>query len=121
MGIEQLKARVVNIAEVLNIFSRVAHGSGVWALVGLVKPAQALLQADFGVLKAEIADCSKEERLDVEAAFKGALDLVNKDVQAKFQGGVDILDEVIDIAAAEVELVKKGIAEVAKVRALLGV
>lgn len=120
MGIEKLKAFVQSIAEVLNVLSKVAHGAGVFALVGLVKPAQALMQADFAAIKKELADLSAEERLEVEAAFKSALALVNKEVQAKIESMVNALDECVELVEGQVELVKKAILEVAKIRVILG-
>jgi len=121
-GVVVIERAVVACAEVLKVAYEVfVEKKGIWHLFGLQSVIQSIVAMDFANLKLEISDLSEAERESVEAKFKAGLPAA---LQASVGGAVDLLEEAIDLVEDVVAFVKdgyvKGLAFVAKAKALVG-
>ena len=124
-GIDNLKSSSVAVAKCLNVASKVLNKQGLWHLLELQEPISVLSKVDLASLKAEILDLQDSERKEVEDAFKGALDLVNKDVQVKIGAAFGLVEEAVAFVESAVTdlsaLYVNGKDLYLKARAFLGV
>lgn len=117
-GVETLKVLVVALAQALSVVVKVMRGNllALWGMLGVVST---LRDVDFAKLKLELGDLSAAERAVVEAAFAGALD-VDATLKAKLTESAGCLEEAAGMGEELVALYGRGVALVARVKALLG-
>lgn len=118
-GIEHLKTIMVGIAEIMNIASRVMHGSGIFALFGIMAPINKIRGTDMSLVLKELKDASPAERAELDKAFLGAMDLVNKEVQAKIGTMAGYLEECVTVVGDALSVVNRSQDLWARIKGLL--
>lgn len=119
-GVGEMKKAFGALAQAMNVISQALSGS-LFALFGLVTPLQALQGIDFALLGKEAGELDSADRAEVEVAFKGNLNLVNKTAQTKILAATDILEEAIATATEALSVVNSGLSLVNRTKALLGI
>lgn len=119
-GVDNLKAVASDVAQLMNIGSKVLHGN-YFALFGLGAILGNLQAIDFKLAGSELKNCDDANRLAIRQVFNSNLALVDAEVQAKIVAGEDFLDEAIVMVEEVVAEVKKGIDLVNRVKLFLGV
>lgn len=113
VGIDGLKKVVLAAAELLNVASKIINKEGIFVAFQLADELTALSNLDAAALKAEVADLSPEEKLDLVNTFKQKLVLQKPEVEAKIEAGVDVLNDAVEVVVSAVVVVQKA-------KALLG-
>ena len=114
-----LSQDAADVAELLNSLSLIANHQGLLpALWSAIAPVEDLLNSDFTALQASLSD--PIQRAGAEAAFKAALNLVNKSVQAKIIAVDDALEQGIALVLEAKDVLQKSLAFYNQLKVQLG-
>lgn len=113
VGIDGLKKVVLAAAELVNVVGKVINKQGIFVAFQLADELTALSGLDGVALKAEIADLTPIEKLELVSLFKDKLQLPQPEIENKIEAGIDVVGEAIDVVVSALAVVQKA-------KALLG-
>lgn len=120
MGFTQLQVVVTALAQAINGVYKITHGSGLFAIFGLLNDLSALSGLSKTELLAELKAMVPAERQALEALFKSKLSIADAAFVAKLDSGIDLFDTAVNLGLEGYDVLVKGQAWVDSVKVFIG-